>query len=77
MQYHDRQYNTQEGLRVGLNYFEVTHIFAYLELGVVGVLLDLDALGVLPARLQQEVLDLLDLTRHLRFCKHFHVFNSM
>jgi len=48
-----------------------------LELGVVGVLLDLDALGVLPARLQQEVLDLLDLTRHLRFCKHFHVFNSM
>ncbi len=38
---------------------------AYLELDVLRVLLDLHALGVLPARLQQEVLDLLDLAGHL------------
>lgn len=42
---------------------------AHLELGVLGVLLDLDRLGVLPARLQQEVLDLHDLLR-------LHEFNS-
>ena len=38
--------------------------FSYLELDVLGVLLDLDALGVLPPGLEQEVLDLLDLAGH-------------
>ena len=38
---------------------------ANLELDIVGILLDLDALGVLPPGLQEEVLDLLDLTGHL------------
>ena len=37
---------------------------ADLELDIVGVLLYLDALGVLPPRLQEEILDLLDLTWH-------------
>lgn len=35
-----------------------------LELGVVGVLLDLDGVGVLPAGGHQELLDLLDFTGH-------------
>merc|ERR1719219_2115818 len=37
---------------------------ADLELDIVGVLLYLYALGVLPPRLQEEILDLLDLTWH-------------
>ena len=37
----------------------------HLELVVVGVLLDLDTLGVLPPGFQEEVLDLLDLPGHL------------
>ena len=41
------------------------HGKANLELDIVSVLLDLHALGVLPPRLQEEVLDLLDLTGHL------------
>ena len=39
-------------------------IFPYLELDILGVLLDLDGLGVLAPGLEQEVLDLLDLARH-------------
>ena len=39
--------------------------FTYLEFGVALVLLDLDRLGVLSPGRQQEVLDLLDLFRHL------------
>merc|ERR1719145_250140 len=35
-----------------------------LELNVFGVLLDLDAAGVLPPGLQEEVLDFLDLSGH-------------
>ena len=35
-----------------------------LELGVLGILLYLDALGILPPGLQKEILDLLDFTRH-------------
>ena len=35
-----------------------------LELGVLGILLDLDALGILPPGLQKEILDLLDFTWH-------------
>lgn len=42
-----------------LNFFR-----SYLELNVLRVLLDLDALCVLPPGLQQEVLNLLDLARH-------------
>ena len=41
---------------------------ADLELDIVGVLLYLDALGVLPPGLQQEILDFLDLTWH---CGYF------
>ena len=41
------------------------HGKANLELDIVGVLLDLHTLGVLPPGLQEEVLDLLDLTGHL------------
>ena len=42
-----------------------------LELNIVGVLLDLDALGILPPSLQEEVLDLLDLAGHLDdLCKY-------
>ena len=37
---------------------------ADLELDIVSVLLYLDALGILPPRLQEEILDLLDLTWH-------------
>ena len=40
-----------------------------LELNVVGVLLYLDALGILPPRLQEEILDLLDLTWHRELLK--------
>ena len=36
-----------------------------LELDIVSILLDLNTLGILPPGLQKEVLDLLDLTRHL------------
>ena len=35
-----------------------------LELNVIGVLLYLDALGILPPGFQEEILDLLDFTRH-------------
>merc|ERR1719186_2216232 len=37
---------------------------SYLELDIVGVLLYLDALCVLPPRLQEEVFDLLNFPRH-------------
>lgn len=36
-----------------------------LELGVVGVLLYLDGVGVLPPGCHQELLDFLDFTRHI------------
>jgi len=44
------------------------HNLSHLELDVVSVLLYLDALGVLPPGLEQEVLDLLNFPRHFRFC---------
>ena len=37
---------------------------SYLEFDILRVLLDLDTLGVLPPRLQQEILDLFDFARH-------------
>ena len=37
---------------------------SHLEFDVLRVLLDFDTLGVLPPRLQEEVLDLFDLARH-------------
>ena len=40
-----------------------------LELNVVSVLLYLDALGILPPSLQEEILDLLDLTWHRELLK--------
>ena len=40
-------------------------LILHLELVVVSVLLDLDALGVLPPGFQEEVFDLLDLPGHL------------
>ena len=46
-----------------------------LELDIVSVLLYLDALGIFPSGLQQEVLDILDLARHcstlLKSCIQF------
>ena len=42
-----------------------------LELDIVGVLLDLHTLSVLPPGLQEEVLDLLDLTGHLLKLQQF------
>ena len=38
---------------------------ANLELDIVSILLDLHTLGILPPGLEEEVLDLLDLTGHL------------
>ena len=40
-------------------------LMIYLELDIVSILLDLDALSILPPSLQEEVLDLLDLAGHL------------
>ena len=46
-------------------------LMIYLELDIVSILLDLDALGILPPSLQEEVLDLLDLAGHLDdLCKY-------
>ena len=36
----------------------------HLELGVVGILLDLDTFGILPLGFQEEVLDLFDFSQH-------------
>merc|ERR1712086_1031399 len=47
---------------------------ANLELNIVSVLLDLHALGVLPAGFQQELLDLLDLPRHFL---QYHIFSHL
>ena len=44
---------------------------AHLELDIVSVLLDLHTLGILPPGLQEEVLDLLDLTGHLLKLQQF------
>ena len=46
-------------------------LMIYLEPDIVGILLDLNALGILPPSLQEEVLDLLDLAGHLDdLCKY-------
>ena len=39
-------------------------LMIYLELDIVSILLDLDALSILPPGLQKEILDLLDFTWH-------------
>ena len=44
--------------------YETLSCIIYLELNVIGVLLYLDALGILPPGFQEEILDLLDFTRH-------------
>ena len=46
-------------------------LMIYLELDIVSILLDLDALGILPPSLQEEILDLLNLAGHLDdLCKY-------
>ena len=37
---------------------------SHLEFDVLRVLLDFDTLGILPPRLQEEILDLFDFARH-------------